>query len=200
MTRTGDIWRCLRREENLSLSPWQLFFIRFRNLRATFCSFRTSALMIMSAFSLDACSPATPFPQGFHFQMCPALFINAFTPPFFNLVRQSMEFIYESAPALGLHAYTPVEHPPRPPSSQRAFLPELTRLPSPGSSVAPELSCSWLGKLSSLLPSPPALTEGNKEGAGSQFRQMWVHWVHKLFTLCQPWLPHLESKNCNSGT
>lgn len=59
--------------------------------------------MIMSAFSREACSPAAPLPLGFHFQACPALPVNAFTPPFFNLISQSIRFVYESAQAL---AYT----------------------------------------------------------------------------------------------
>lgn len=161
-------------EKRTCLLACQLFSIMFRNLRVTFCSFRASALMIMSALSPWMFAACSPCPYGFHLQTCPALFINAVTPPLFKgLVRvwNSYMKVHQAWASTHTHLWsTP---------NQRVFLPGLTPLPSPGSSAALKLSCSWLGTLSSLPPSPLAPAKGNNEGAVSQLRQRWVHWVHK---------------------
>lgn len=98
-------------EKRTCLLACQLFSIMFRNLRVTFCSFRASALMIMSALSPWMFAACSPCPLWFSSPDVPCLIHKCCHSSSLQGLSQSMEFIYESAPGLGFHAHTLVEHP-----------------------------------------------------------------------------------------
>lgn len=67
--------------------------------------------MIMSALSPWMFAARSPRPLWFSSPDVPCLIHKCCHPSSLQVLSQSMEFIYESAPGLGLHAHTLVEHP-----------------------------------------------------------------------------------------